>query len=135
MKVYDLDGVVLDLVGHLITHNYLNAPPESYDLDIDWVEIPVSFWATVPKLDIVLELNRCRLITCCHSTNERIGKILNLHRLGLYDLSLTIHDPQTPRWWLLNTDDILYDDNRQNVEDYRATGGVGVIIQQPWNLQ
>ncbi len=145
MRIYDLDGVIFDLVGHLIKHGHLDKVPTSYDLDFDWLSLDQSFWETVPVYKDVYRdvINRLlngemiTLITAYHVGGpgmrcpvEKMGKIRNLARWGLANIPLIMHPVTVPRREFYIEGATLIDDREENITEWP---GHGELVPRPWN--
>lgn len=142
MNAYiDMDGVITDVVNHLITHEYLTEVPQSYSIDVPWTELGEEFWATMPVDPDIINWLALRyaigyhdtLITRVQSMDEMRGK----HRL-LKKLTLTKYMPvmmhTCPRADLMNPHVVLLDDCWDNVIRWTAAGGTAELYQQPWSM-
>lgn len=154
----DMDGVIADLVN--ATLDVLQVPDpyrlphnrgryELHDIiDISW-EAPIwnhldrAFWAGIPPmpdmpaiLDAIgrtFGLKRTYICTSPPDSNPEsvLGKAdwVQQHLPDLSTPPLYI----AAKWLLARPSRVLIDDKDQNIDEFIAAGGIGVLVPRPWN--
>ncbi len=111
-------------------------PPTDYDWCedlVDWAKLDVGFWANLPvyheTLDLLKGLNDVKIVTHCFSLAAIVGKRLwlNKHWPGIEMINLA------EKWLLAAPDRYLWDDYPEQIDAWIRAGGVGGLVDRPWN--
>jgi hypothetical protein len=144
---FDMDGVLSDhmagacewsgkSLAELVTPGQWEVPC------IDWKALPIAFWATLPltrefsqvrqKMSSEL-LNGCPvyILTYACSDDSYAGKLMWLkqHLPAFADqVIFTEH-----KHLLAAPGRVLYDDRDENIDAWIKAGGIGRLVNRPWN--
>lgn len=147
----DMDGVLVDILMGLHrsrSRRPLTIKPGSYDFSYllgwepQWQKYSATWWANLPRTDWASDLVECvmsrfmpsqvRILTKYVSPACAAGKLVwmksNYPRIT-EQIVLVSHDKD----FACNPGDILIDDYGKNIVAWRARGGIGITVPQPWN--
>ena len=152
MKIYlDMDGVMVDFFTGVNEIFNIPKPPHKYNWFEDYnvsreqlnVVCGARFFSNLDWMSDGREIEeavRCTfgsenvyLVTLPMPNSESwMGKVewVNKH-LSLYHKQLIIST--APKSLLAGPDTLLIDDKDQNIEEFRAAGGQGILVPRPWN--
>jgi 5'-nucleotidase len=130
MKLFiDMDGVLCDYEGH-----YRRLFGVSFGMDDKerrWKNVDdVSFWSTIPWMRdgkmlwaAVQRFNPTILSAPTREQSSRKGKLIWCRReLGIVNVIL-----ETEKYKYAAPDSILIDDRPQNIDPWKANGGIGIL--------
>ena len=152
MKVFlDMDGVLVDFFTGVNEVFNIPKPPHRYnwfeDYDVTWEQLNkvcgARFFSNLDWMSDGREIeeavrvkfgsNNVYLVTLPMSNSESwTGKVEWVNkRLSIYNKRLTIST--APKSLLAGPDTLLIDDRDENIAEFIATGGSGILVPRPWN--
>jgi hypothetical protein len=130
----DLDGVIADFETHIATQN-----KRKPDGKIDWDALDYQWWSTMPAytgakafydhlkaIAPVKFLTGPVLIEDCYSGKAAWVKKF-VPESGKFILSDLIICPSKEKHLLARPNNILIDDRENNIKDWEAAGGIGIL--------
>jgi len=137
LNFVDMDGTIAMTSLALQKHLGLDEiPPTDYNWCnglVDWASLNASFWLTIPayteSLALLKTLDNVKILTHCFSLNAMIGKRrwLDHYWPGVEMINMS------EKWLLAGPDRILWDDYPEQINKWKAAGGIGNLIERPWN--
>lgn len=132
-----MDGVIamtsLGLQRHLGVDQ---TPPTDYnwcDGLVDWAKLDVGFWVNLPvyhkTLALLKNLDNVIILMHCFSLAAIVGKRLWLNK-NWPEVEMI---PLAEKWLLAAPGRYLWDDYPKQIDAWNRAGGVGNLIDRPWN--
>lgn len=155
----DLDGVLVDWMGHVTRHFQLpkdfyfepgvwdTVPVMLEHLNIDkeefWEKQTAEFWATIPWLPDgqeilvncmwVIGVNNCRFVTTPANGKSAHGKLWWMEYNAPYFLENRHYHLTHQKHELATPERLLLDDKDENVALFKQHGGKAILIPSPYN--
>jgi len=137
LNFIDMDGVIAQTSLGLQRHLGIEeASPTDYNWCegmVNWSELNISFWLTIPvyadSLALLKTLDNVTIVTHCFSLNAMIGKRrwLDHYWPGVEMINMS------EKWLLAGPDRVLWDDYPEQIKNWEAAGGIGMLVKREWN--
>lgn len=153
MRIFlDMDGVITDLVSHIITWFGLDFkiedwPPGEYDLAKVlgiptyelWSNLPIAFWESIPpteefdEIKSLLKDQDCWI--CTKPTDDRsiVGK---LHWIQKYYPEMIVRERVifiSNKSLLAQNSALLIDDDEVKTDEFERFDGTAILVPRSWN--
>lgn len=146
----DMDGVIVDFNKAVCDRFELPYPPQVYHF-FPKIRTQVDkfctegFWRNLEWMydgrDILmaikdtLGLEKVYFLTgMMPNVESGTGKLMWIRdNLPIYRKRIILHALKVPKHFLARPDALLIDDKDENIDEFRAAGGNGILVPRPWN--